>query len=164
MPVEERTVHEWPQAIWRDFSALFLGERLGGGLSREVFVCATNPAWVVKIETGEHRQNIMEQLVWDVVSGEPNWGSCETWRQWFAPVVRISPDGRALIQARTYPAPKSEPFPKSVPDFLADVRPCNWGWLKGRWVCHDYGFSWLLARGFKRARLVSTPRDFKERS
>lgn len=157
MPVEERTVREWPQPIWRDVTSLFLGERLGGGMSREVFECAINPKWVVKVETGDHRQNIVETLIWCTVR------DLECWRPWFAPVLHSSPDGRAIIQERTWPG-LDRAFPESVPDFLADVRPCNWGWLKGRWVCHDYGLSHLLSKGLSRARLVSTPKNFKERS
>jgi hypothetical protein len=158
MPVEERVSMEFSQRVTIDLHEMFLGERLGGGLSREVFVYQLNPKWVVKIETGaNHFQNVNEYKVWQMVKG--------TWAEsLFAPVHYISPLGTALIMDRTREGnPKTDKrFPKKVPEFLADARGCNWGLLRGRWVLHDYGFTRLMAYGLQRAKHVPLKRVLEE--
>lgn len=152
MPVEERVTCEWRQQITLDFHDMILGKRLGGGLSREVFEFAYDPRYVVKIEAQSNFQNATEYMVWEAVMGTK-------WAKWFAPVKRISPLGTALIMRRAVlaeeaPAKAKVSFPKLLPDFLADSRTCNWGWLAGRWVMVDYGMTRLLSNGLKRVRMV----------
>lgn len=149
MPVEDRVTLEWRQGITLDFHDLILGERLGGGLSREVFVFACDPRYVVKIEAQSNFQNATEYMVWESVMNTE-------WAKWFAPVKRISPLGTALVMRRTHKAPAKAKatFPKMLPDFLADSREANWGWMDGRWVVHDYGMTRLISNGFKRVRMV----------
>lgn len=149
MPLEERVATEFSQAVTIDLHALFLGKRLGGGLSREVFEFVYDQRYVVKIETESQFQNVTEHMVWEAVKDTE-------WAKWFAPVKLISPLGTALIMRRTHEAPAKAKaaFPKMLPDFLADSRDVNWGWMDGRWVVHDYGFTRLLTNGFKRVRMV----------
>lgn len=147
MPIIETIEKEFGRYTQLEINFLLLGQFLGKGASREVYVCGFNPRWVIKVEFGDLRQNIMEQMIWNAALKSP-------WAAWLAPVLHSSPDGRVIIQERTRPAPKGRPFPDKVPDVLADVCERNWGWLRGRWVCHDYGLSRILTNGFKRARLV----------
>lgn len=152
MPLEERVATEFAQAVTIDLHALFLGKRLGGGLSREVFEFVYDSRFVVKVETESHFQNVTEYTVWEAVKDTE-------WAKWFAPVKLISPLGTTLImrravQAEDAPAKAKVNFPRMLPDFLADSRMCNWGWLDGRWVMIDYGFTRLLSKGFKRVRMV----------
>ena len=141
MPIQERVIHEWRQPVEHDFHDLILGERLGSGISREVFVFNYDPKYVVKIEEQNHFQNATECMVWEAVMNTE-------WAKWFAPVKKISPLGTALIMKRTYTPPARAVFPKMLPDFLADSREANWGWMDGRWVVHDYGMTRLITNGF----------------
>lgn len=152
MPIEERITPEWRQQVTRDFHDFILGKRLGDGLSREVFVFAYDPRYVVKVEEKSNFQNVTEYMIWEAVMNTE-------WAKWFAPVKSISPLGTTLImrraiQADDAPAKAKVIFPKMLPDFLADSRMCNWGWLDGRWVMVDYGMTRLLSKGFKRVRMV----------
>lgn len=140
------------QQVTLDFHNMILGKRLGGGLSREVFVFAFNPRYVVKIEAQSNFQNVTEYMIWEAVMNTE-------WARWFAPVKRISPLGTALIMRRAtpvndVPARAKDSFPKLLPDFLADTRDVNWGWLNGCWVMVDYGMTRLITNGLKRVRMV----------
>lgn len=148
MPLEERASLEWSQGVTLDLHKLFLGQRLGGGLSREVFEFAYDPRYVVKIET-QYFQNVTEMQVWGAVKDTE-------WAKWFAPVKSISGFGSVLIMRRTSePTPRQKVnFPDKLPDFLADSRVENWGILNGRWVMHDYGFMRFITNGLKRAKMV----------
>lgn len=152
MPLSERVETEFSQAVTIDLHALFFGKRLGGGLSREVFEFGYDPRYVVKMEAKGNFQNVTEYMIWEAVQDTE-------WAKWFAPVKMISPLGTALIMRRAVQAEDATDkakasFPKMLPDFLADTRECNWGWLDGRWVVVDYGMTRLLSKGFKRVRMV----------
>ena len=125
-----------------DMVDLLLGEHLGGGLHREVFVLAQDPRWVVKLETSPEQgfQNVKEWEVWrDLQHHEPS-------ARWLAPCRAISPNGRVLIQARTQPM-RSGGRPLRVPAWCADVKEDNWGRYRGRPVMHDYGLTLLHRLG-----------------
>lgn len=126
-----------------DLVDLLLGELLGGGIDRQVFVLAQDPRWVVKIEaddTDGRFQNIGEWRVWrELQFHEPS-------ARWLAPCRSISPNGRVLIQARTSTLPTAR-LPERVPVWATDLQPSNWGLYRGRPVMHDYGLTKLAALG-----------------
>lgn len=125
---------------------LLQGEKISHGSTREVFVCAIDPAWVVKVEDPGQFQNATEWSIWQEVKDTPQ-------AKWFAPCLHISPGGRVLIQMRTTPAEPSR-YPRRIPAFFDDTKRANFGLLDGRIVCHDFGVNLLIKRGLT-ARLVA---------
>lgn len=126
----------------------YIGEKIGEGLYRKVFVHNNNPELVIKYEENGFN-NIKE---WEI------WQELQHWTNkvplFFAPCVDISPDGRYLIQKRTLPATHEE-YPQYVPPFLFDRKYSNYGKYDGRIVCHDYaGFS--LCNGYDLHELVES--------
>lgn len=134
---------------------LMLGNKIGEGVSRKVYVMNDPRGWgwslettvpahldglsdeagspfVIKVEEpGGRFQNVQEWAVWTWVRGSPM-------AKWFAPCVAISPCGLYLIQHRVEPLrPKDRP--KLLPEFLVDVHRHNLGLYDGRVVCCDYG-------------------------
>lgn len=119
--------------VLRDMVSLVVGDRLGGGSSREVYVFAPDPSIVIKIEDRSRSfQNIAEYDFWNAVVHRPYFA------QWFAPVLRISSCGCVLLMRRTSPIPKDQ-YPERTPAFFADMKFGNFGLLDGQFVCHDYG-------------------------
>lgn len=146
MPLQERVSKEFHQAVQGDLNELMLGDRLGGGSSREIFVNRMNPRQVVKVET-DGFQNITEHLVWAALCDTP-------WAPWMARCFWISANGRVLIQERTYLPKRAPKLPELVPAFFADARECNMGVVRGRWVFHDYGHTNLLRLGAQNSRWI----------
>lgn len=131
-------------SILRDMTAFVCAESLGNGIGRLVFVYRPNPKWVVKIEENGF-QNVIEQHVWDRVH-------TTTYARWFAPIIDVSPLGTVLLMERTE-RPRPEDFPKRMPAFLTDFKRTNFGMLRGKLVCHDYGTNLLCEVGMtKRMR------------
>lgn len=124
-----------------DFSALFCGDLLSeAGISRRVFVLATDPTKVVKVEEYAGRfQNVIEWETWQQLR--------ETkYAAYLAPCHFISPCGIVLIQERVSPLPPEREHEK-LPDFLTDFKRQNYGLLDGRVVCCDYGTSVAINHG-----------------
>lgn len=122
----------------RDLLGISVGEKIGRGLSREVFRYTPDKTCVIKVESdGDRFQNIIEWEVWRTVCDTPL-------AKWFAPCVEISPNGIYLIQKRTEPIPLSR-YPKEVPALLGDLKKENFGYLNNRFVCHDYGTMHITA-------------------
>jgi hypothetical protein len=118
--------------LYNEARSILLGNRLGEGMSREVFELRTNPAYVIKIETrGQSFQNAAEWETWNWVNGGPL-------AKWFAPCEFISSCGVLLIQRKVAPLRDSE-LPARVPAFLCDLKIENFGLLNGKFVCCDYG-------------------------
>lgn len=137
-------IDDWGVAVKRDFIRLFCGELIGEGSSRQVYELEIDPTKVVKVETGAQSfQNIIEWETWNEVRHTK-------WSGWFAPCLWISPCGIAMIQARTTPIKKA---PKEIPNFFTDLKLSNFGRLKGRFSCHDYGLNLLASNGLARARM-----------
>lgn len=124
-------VDDLPSNMLREWMDYTLGQRLGGGSGRDVFVYDLDPRYVVKIERSGH-QNPVECEIWRSVK------DYKQFARWFAPVMRISGYGSVLIMERTLPAPRSA-FPKKMPEFVGDLKYSNFGMLRGKLVCHDYG-------------------------
>lgn len=123
----------------RELQYLFLGEKIGRGMSRKVYkytcpLTGTDDRAVVKYEgqvVAGAFQNITEWEIWTWVRGTPM-------QKWFAPCYSISPCGLYLIQARVEPLRRKE-WPKKLPAFIGDLKPENFGMYEGRVVACDYG-------------------------
>lgn len=129
------------QEVWLDAFNMFLGQRLGRGQNREVYELKFDPDYVVKIEKGPriHFQNILEWATWNTVAGSK-------YEKWFAPVKAISHEGRLLIMRKTEDVRASE-LPDSMPTWMCDFKPENFGMLDGKLVWRDYGKSNLEWNG-----------------
>lgn len=128
----------------RDWMALALGKKLGGGIGRTVFVYDLNPRYVIKIESSGY-QNAIEREIWGAVK-------TTQYARWFAPVKSISGLGTIILMERTLPAPRRA-FPDRMPDFLGDLKYSNFGLLRGKLVCHDYGTVSNFLHGFTRTKI-----------
>lgn len=120
-----------------DLLGLFLGECLGSGIARHVFVFKFNSDYVVKIEHGEEDfQNIAEWELWRTAS--------DTLRKHLAPCIMISKNGKVLIQRRTEECP-THLLPRKMPAVLGDLHAENFGIIDGAVVARDYGRHRALA-------------------
>lgn len=109
---------------------MMLGEKVGAGHSRRVYINDLNPRQVVKVDMTSNFNNVMEWKIWENVK--------ETGlAKWLAPCDFISPGGDILIQRRTYQPKK---FPDWIPSIFTDLKLTNFGVLPGsdQLVCHDY--------------------------
>ena len=130
-------------AFAQELLGTLLEDRLGRGVSREVFSIFGSETLVAKVERPglAHWANIMEFRVWNELKG--------TWlEEWLAPSRALSLGGALLLQARTTPIPYSK-LPEKIPDIFTDLKPENFGWYDGRVVCHDYAITNLYERGAK---------------
>jgi hypothetical protein len=144
--------------LYRDLYNLMLGERLGWGVARTVYVFTQKPSQVVKVEKPGNYQNVMEWETWKAVRDTKA-------RRWFAPCHALSDDGRILIMERTTPQSQDR-YPVRMPAFLCDFKYGNYGLLDGKIVCHDYGRSLLMKHGMtERLRKVTwwTVKPWNER-
>lgn len=75
----------------REFLDFMAGDRLGEGMTREVFRFKPDPSLVLKVEAfPDHFQNIAEWHVWQSVE-------YTKFAAWFAPCHSISECGRFLL-------------------------------------------------------------------
>lgn len=126
-----------------DLIHLFCGECLGSGIGRDTFVFGIDDTKVIKIEERAGSfQNVIEWETWESVQGTPG-------AKWLAPCRFISDSGSVLIMERTTPLGvlTAAKLPKRLPDWLTDHKFANYGLLKDRFVCHDYGTNLLLNHG-----------------
>lgn len=117
-----------------ELRSVLLGDKLGEGAAREVFVNRVDPNLVVKIEMGAQSfQNIAEWEFWTWAQGSPM-------EKWLAPCRLISTCGSVLMMDRVYPLRHAE-YPKRLPAFLSDLKPENFGKhpKTGLVVACDYG-------------------------
>ena len=117
--------------------SLLVGDFIGSGVSRDVYINPLNNKQVVKIAKNVLGvvSNTKEFDLWGEVSGFR--GNLQWVKDWFCPVVHISDNGSVLIMERTFERPTRK-FPDEVPDFMSDVCNLNFGWLGSKFVCHDY--------------------------
>lgn len=124
----------------RELLEFLCGDRLGSGMSREVYRFAVAPQYVLKIETIEHRfQNVEEFRTWQAVEHTAH-------AKWFAPCHAISGCGRFLLQHYAEPLAACA-LPAEVPAFFTDLKPSNWGRIGKQPVALDYGRTLLMGRG-----------------
>jgi len=125
-------------SVHRDAFNMLIRERIGSGMSREVYSSRVLPDCVVKVEDRiGHFQNVIEWETWERVKDTPL-------ARWFAPCRWISNCGLVLVMAKTQPALK---FPDRMPAFLCDFKRTNYGMHDGRLVCHDYGTHLMFEHG-----------------
>lgn len=125
----------------REALGLLCGDRLGDGLSREVFRYGPDENYVIKFEPdASHFQNVAEWQLWDRIQ------YVEKHNKWFAPCLRISHCGRILIQRYAEPI-AAIALPAEVPSYFTDLKKENWGVIKGQPVAVDYGKHLMLERG-----------------
>lgn len=122
--------------IIADFLAMYLGEKLGSGIAREVYDYKPGSIQghdcVVKVEVDQKCdfQNVAEYTLWEQASPHL--------RKFLAPVFNISPGGRILIMAKCEPCPKHL-IPAKFPSVLRDLHEENIGLFDGKPVAMDYG-------------------------
>jgi hypothetical protein len=142
--------------IHREAFNLLCDDRIGSGMSREVWSSRLMPDCVIKVEDGAGRfQNIVEWETWQRVKDTPA-------SRWFAQCRWISPTGQILIMERTRQPALSE-YPEKMPAFLCDFKRTNYGISTVKdaktgqpshmFVCHDYGTNLLFEHGMTK-RLV----------
>lgn len=157
MTTEGRTVRDKPWfssalgpafegGLSRELLEFVCGDRLGAGMSREVFRFNLDPKFVIKFEPMEHRfQNIEEMTAWQTVE-------YTEYAKWFAPCRFISGCGRVMLQEYAEPLAACN-LPDKVPAFFTDLKPGNWGMLNKHPVALDYGRTLLMTVGLtKRLR------------
>lgn len=116
---------------------------LGRGVSRRVFAAEDWPDYVLKIALNGDGANARE---WD------NWTICKegSLSEWLAPCVAYCPDQDLLLMEKTRPIPRHF-WPQFIPAFFGDDHKGNFGFLRCKFVCHDYseldltGVSWQQA-------------------
>lgn len=127
------------EAVMDDVLTSLMGEQIGEGSSRLVFEYRLDPRMVIKVQMTDSRGqfcNITEYLHWNDINAMSNYNK---WLpKWYAPVRWMSTNGRLLVMDRTKPIPEHK-LPKRIPHFFSDVKAENFGILRGRIVCHDYG-------------------------
>jgi len=127
------------ESVNSDLIKMFIGKHINSGCYRSVFEFNPNPdKYVIKIEHDDTNSNTNEFLIWDEVNylcGDLAWV-----KEWFAPVLWMSPNGKILIQERTKDyASTNKEYPDQLPSFFTNIKYSNFGWLNNRFVCHDYG-------------------------
>jgi len=128
------------RAVLSDMAGLLCDQPLGEGIGRRTFVFGLDYTKVIKIEDSAGSfQNVMEWETWQSLEGTP-------YDKWLAPCRHISPCGTILIMDRTRPPGRGE-LPKKLPEWLSDHKLENYGFIKSRFVCHDYGTNLLLNHG-----------------
>lgn len=122
-----------------DLFSTLCGDLIGDGFSREVYEHRLDKSLVVKIARSAEgvRGNVSEYELWDEIKGLT--GKSAWVKDWFAPVVYISPNANVLIMKKTEQKLHKK-RPKTVPSFIRDVKTDNFGWIGNKFVCHDYGF------------------------
>jgi len=141
--------------IMTAYHDMLCGDMIAEGCSRVVYECEYDKSCVVKIakkdEDNLPDDNILEWEIWNMVKDMTD----ET-PKWFAPCVRISENGRILIQKRTNPlTDKQWESLDKIPSFLSDVKRSNFGMYKGRICSHDYAFTLFRLNIDKRMRKIS---------
>lgn len=126
------------ESVNSDLITMFLGQKIGSGSYRSVYEFNPNPQkYVVKIEPLSTDCNSNEFLIWNEISWLKGELSCV--KNWFAPVLWMSPNAKVLIMERTFEK-SNLTRPDKIPDFMTDIKFENYGWIGNKFVCHDYGF------------------------
>jgi hypothetical protein len=139
----DRFGEPWPREVLH----FLCDERLGRGMTREVFRFGPDPSLVIKFEMQSgHFQNVAEWHAWHEVSYAPDHA------KWFARCHYISHGGLIMLQEYVEPIAPIK-LPVEVPAYFADLKASNWGWRSDKTkgsigpVCFDYGKSLLLTKG-----------------
>lgn len=152
--IDEVSLISGLQDVNTDLITSLIGEKLGQGSYRAVYQHNWDKDWVIKIEPKSTDSNVTEFMLWDEVNGLC--GDLSWVRNWFAPVLWMSPNGKVLCMQKTteYPKNKKLERPREIPDFFSDVKWDNFGWINNRFVCHDYGFICRFIKYDKKMRKI----------
>lgn len=141
--------------VTHDLIRSLLGERIGYGISREVYSVPLARHLVAKVARIDSVHpvgiiaNVQEYATWEAVTMFP-----DHVRQWFCPCHSISIHGTTLFMERAEPINR-EQLPKDVPVYFTDLKLENWGMYKGKPVCLDYAnlliVNQLLSKRTKKA-------------
>lgn len=144
------------QDVNTDLILSLCGKKIGSGSQRYVYEYNLDKKYVIKIEPNSTESNITEYMLWDEVKGLR--GDLEWVKEWFAPILWMSPNGKILVMERTYEESKIRgknlERPKEVPAFFSDLKYDNWGWIGNKFVCHDYGFLYKFIKYEKRMQKI----------
>jgi len=125
------------EIVVREYMRFMIGEKIGWGMSRDVYDHPTDKTKVIKMEDHvNHFQNVMEWEIWQ------QFCHCKEIAKWLAPCHSISQNGTFLIMTKAADMRKEE-VPNTLPAFLTDHKLANFGILNGQLVCRDYGTSIL---------------------
>ncbi len=128
------------QDVNTDLILSLCGKKIGFGCYRTVYEYNLNDKYVIKIESENTSHNVSEYILWDEIQGLK--GDLAWVRDWFAPILWMSPNGKILVMEKTSEDPKNKKLerPREVPTFFSDLKYDNWGWIGNKFVCHDYQF------------------------
>ena len=115
---------------------LILGEKLGSGVYRDVYIFKPDTTKVIKVAKDNPSARAENLLAYKIYRK----CICETpFEKWFAKIYDISDDGKYLVQERTEKFRKDK-YPEKIPHFFTDTKYDNFGYVKGKGlVCIDYG-------------------------
>lgn len=141
--------------IMMAYHNLLCGDYISEGCSRIVYECDYDKTCVVKIakknSTRVPDDNILEWEIWNMIKGMTD----ET-PKWFAPCVRISENGRVLIQKKTKPlTDKQWSNLIEIPSFISDAKRANFGMYNGHICSHDYAFTIFKLGWSKKMKRIS---------
>jgi hypothetical protein len=94
------------QDVNTDLITTLLGNKLGQGRYRAVYQHNWDDKWVIKVEPNSTNCNLTEYLLWDEVRGLCN--NLEWVKEWFAPILWMSPNGKILCMQKTSEKPKNK--------------------------------------------------------
>lgn len=140
------------QDVNTDLILSLCGKKIGSGSYRTVYEYNFDKSYVIKIEHSNTECNVVEWMLWEEIKGLR--GDLAWVKDWFAPVLWMSPNGKILVMKRTYEKPNKE-RPRKVPDFFTDLKRDNFGWLGSKFVAHDYGFVHRFIKYGSKMRTVS---------
>jgi hypothetical protein len=126
-----------------------VGERIGNGTYRSVYNYNLDDKYVIKLEKENTDCNIIEYTLWQEIQCLK--GNLAWVKDWFAPVLWCSPNGKVLVMEKTKWVDGKTP-PQEVPDFFTDIKENNFGWIGSKFVCHDYGFLFRFVKYTKKFR------------
>ena len=121
-----------------------LDEVIGRGATRTVYTLPSNPNVVLKVAPDNPEQNEAEYRLYDRVRGT-------NIEKYFAEVIAVSDDYRALVMQRTLPINDLSKMPPRLPRIVMDVKVQNLGMCQGKVVFHDYGINSLDKSNFTTA-------------
>lgn len=130
-------------------------KKISSGITRTVLQSKMFPNLVIKIEDltygDRYFQNIIEYTTWLEVE-------FTKWKKYFAPCHWISNDGTVLYMSKTEPLQGRRIL--NIPSILTDNHIGNYGKLKNKIVCHDYGMGTLCKidrKGIKLKKQIIYP-------
>lgn len=127
---------------------ILCGDKIGTGITREVYVLKQNPNYVVKIQVDPSKgvfANVLE------FTNYCDFREVSAFGHYLAPCELITETGQVLIQRRVE-FRKRKDYPKYIPAVFTDLKIQNYGWIGDQFVCCDYPFLLLLGTDPKKIK------------